>query len=86
MTQKTFTPKAPTSDERKWYVIDVANKTVGRIATEIAVILRGKNKPTFTPHLDMGDNVVVINAEKVRLSGKKEDQKENTIVVIIKKS
>jgi len=76
MTQKTFTPKAPTSDERKWYVVDAEGKTLGRIATEIAVVLRGKNKPSFTPHLDMGDNVIIINAEKVRLSGNKEDQKE----------
>jgi len=76
MTQKTFTPKAPVKADRKWYIIDATDKIVGRLATEIAVILRGKNKATFTPHLDMGDYVVVINADKVRLSGNKESQKE----------
>ena len=76
MTQKTFTPTALAKSDRKWYVVDATDKIVGRIATEIAVVLRGKNKATFTPHLDMGDYVVVINAEKVRLSGKKESQKE----------
>lgn len=74
--QKTFTPKAPTADERKWYIVDATDKTLGKISTEIAKVLRGKNKATFTPHLDMGDNVVVINAEKVKLSGNKEEQKE----------
>lgn len=76
MTQKTTTPKAPVKAERKWYLVDANDKIVGRIATEIAVILRGKNKTNFTPHLDMGDYVVVINAEKVRLTGSKEEQKE----------
>lgn len=75
MTQKTFTPKALTRDERKWYVVDAADKVVGRLATDIANILRGKNKATFTPHMDMGDYVVVINAEKIRLSGNKEADK-----------
>lgn len=73
---KTFTPKAPAKDERKWFVVDATDKVVGRLATEIAVILRGKNKSTFTPHLDMGDYVVIINAEKIRLTGNKEAQKE----------
>ncbi len=73
---KTFTPKSPAKDDRKWYLVDATDKVLGRLATEIAVILRGKNKPTFAPHVDMGDYVVVINAEKIRLTGKKEEQKE----------
>lgn len=74
--QKTFTPKIQSRAEKKWFIVDAADKIVGRLATEIAVTLRGKNKPTFTPHLDMGDYVVIINAEKVRLTGNKENQKE----------
>ncbi len=74
--QKTTTPQAPKREERKWYVVDAEDKVLGRLATEIAVVLRGKNKPTFTPHLDMGDYVVVINADKVKLTGLKEEQKE----------
>ncbi len=75
---KTHTPKVQAKDEKKWYLVDIAaeEKPLGRIATEIAVILRGKNKATFTPHLDMGDYVVIINAEKVKLTGKKDSQKE----------
>ncbi len=76
MTQKTFTPKVQSKSDKKWYIVDATDKVVGRIATEIAVVLRGKNKPSFAPHMDMGDYVVVINAEKVRLTGKKESQKE----------
>ena len=76
MTFKTHTPKMQSKDDKKWYLIDAEGKTLGRLATKIAVILRGKNKPVFTPHLDMGDYVVVINADKVRLSGQKEEQKE----------
>jgi large subunit ribosomal protein L13 len=57
--------------ERQWRLVDVGGKTLGRVATQIATLLRGKHKPTFTPHVDMGDFVVVINAEKVRLTGKK---------------
>ncbi len=57
--------------ERKWYVIDATDKTLGRLASEIAVILRGKHKPIFTPHVDTGDHVIVINAEKVKLTGNK---------------
>ncbi|MBU0706457.1 50S ribosomal protein L13 [Patescibacteria group bacterium] len=76
MTQKTFTPKSPAKADRKWYLVDAADKVVGRLATEIAVILRGKNKANFTHHLDMGDYVVIINCEKVRLTGSKESQKE----------
>jgi large subunit ribosomal protein L13 len=63
-------------DERKWHVIDADGAILGRLAVQVADILRGKNKPVFTPHLDAGDFVVVINAEKVRLTGKKETQKE----------
>ncbi len=76
MTFKTYTPKVESRSDKKWYLVDADGKTLGRLATEIAVILRGKNKPVFTPHLDMGDYVVVINAEKVKLTGKKEEQKE----------
>jgi len=76
MTQKTFTPTAQSKDDKKWFIVDATDKVVGRLATEISVVLRGKNKPTFTPHMDMGDYVVVINADKVRLTGNKEAQKE----------
>ena len=57
--------------ERKWYVVDAEGQTVGRLASEVAKVLRGKNKPTFTPHVDTGDYVIVINAEKVKFTGKK---------------
>lgn len=57
--------------ERKWYIVDAEGQTVGRLAVEIAKILRGKNKPTYTPHVDTGDFVIVINAEKVKFTGKK---------------
>lgn len=61
--------------ERKWYVVDAADYTLGRLASQVAAVLRGKNKPTYTPFLDCGDNVIVINAEKVKVTGKKLDQK-----------
>ena len=61
--------------ERKWYIIDAANKPLGRVATEAAKLLRGKHKPTFTPNLDAGDNVIIINCDKVILTGHKLDQK-----------
>ena len=61
--------------ERKWYVVDAAGKPLGRVASQVATILRGKNKPTFTPNVDCGDYVIVINAEQVVLTGKKLDQK-----------
>ena len=57
--------------ERKWYVIDAAGQTLGRLASEVAAILRGKHKPAFTPHVDMGDHVIIVNAEKIELTGKK---------------
>lgn len=61
--------------ERKWYVVDAADQTLGRLSSEIAKVLRGKNKPTYTPHIDTGDYVIVINADKIRVTGKKMDQK-----------
>ena len=61
----------PAEVQRKWYVVDAEGKNLGRRSSEIASILRGKNKPTFTPHVDCGDNVIVINAEKVAVTGKK---------------
>lgn len=61
----------PQNVERKWYVVDAEGKTLGRLASQIAAILRGKNKPTFTPHCDCGDFVIVVNAEKIHLSGNK---------------
>lgn len=71
---KSFMQKKETV-ERKWYVIDAAGKPLGRIATLAATYLRGKNKPTFTPHIDCGDNIIIINAEKVLLTGNKEEKK-----------
>jgi large subunit ribosomal protein L13 len=65
----------PLEVERKWYVVDAEGQTLGRLATEIAHILRGKNKPQYTPHVDVGDFVVVVNAEKVVVTGKKAEQK-----------
>lgn len=71
---KTYLPPIDTI-ERKWYIVDAADQRLGRLATEIAMVLRGKNKPTFTPFLDTGDFVIVINAEKVDVTGKKRTQK-----------
>ncbi|MCY7283795.1 MAG: 50S ribosomal protein L13 [Cyanobacteria bacterium CAN_BIN43] len=71
---KTYLPSQE-SIERNWYVVDANQQRLGRLASEVATILRGKNKPTFTPHLDTGDFVVVINAEKVEVTGKKRSQK-----------
>ena len=65
----------PDKIERKWYVVDATGYTLGRLASEVAKVLRGKNKPQFTPHIDTGDNVIVINAEKIKVTGKKLDQK-----------
>ncbi len=73
---KTTFMANPSKVERKWYVVDAEGKTLGRLAAEVAKVLRGKNKPTFTPHVDTGDFVIVINAEKVRVTGKKLLQKE----------
>lgn len=71
---KTYMPKASEID-RKWYLVDAEGMVLGRLATEIATILRGKNKAEYTPHMDMGDFVVVVNADKIVLTGKKEQQK-----------
>lgn len=66
----------PDQVERKWYLVDASDKTLGRLATKVADILRGKHKPSFTPHIDTGDFVIIINAEKIKLTGKKWDQKK----------
>ena len=65
----------PDKIERKWYVVDATDCTLGRLASEVAKVLRGKNKPEFTPHVDTGDNVIIVNAEKIKVTGKKMDQK-----------
>ena len=72
--QRTFTPK-PANVSRDWWVIDAADFPLGRVASEVATLLRGKHKPTFTPHVDGGDNIIVVNAEKVRLTGNKRADK-----------
>ena len=66
---------SPSTIERKWYVVDATGHTLGRLSSEIAKVLRGKNKPTFTPHIDTGDYVIVVNADKIEVTGKKLDQK-----------
>ena len=66
---------SPATIERKWYVVDATGHTLGRLTSEIAKILRGKNKPTYTPHIDTGDYVIVVNADKIKVTGKKMDQK-----------
>ena len=71
---KTFMA-SPATIDRKWYVVDAEGMTLGRLASEVAKVLRGKNKPIFTPHLDTGDYVIVVNAEKIKVTGKKLDQK-----------
>ena len=71
---KTFMA-GPATIDRKWYVVDAEGMTLGRLASEVAKVLRGKNKPIFTPHIDTGDYVIVVNAEKVKVTGKKLDQK-----------
>ena len=71
---KTFMA-SPATIDRKWYVVDATGMTLGRLASEVAKVLRGKNKPIFTPHIDTGDYVIVINAEKIAVTGKKLDQK-----------
>lgn len=71
---KTYVP--PKSEiDKKWYVVDAADQRLGRLSTEVAAILRGKNKPSFTPHLDTGDFVVIVNADKIRVTGSKPSQK-----------
>ena len=71
---KTFMA-SPSTIERKWYVVDATGYTLGRLAANVAAVLRGKNKPTFTPSLDTGDYVIIVNADKVKVTGKKLDQK-----------
>ena len=71
---KTFMPSQATI-ERKWYVVDATDMTLGRLASEVAKVLRGKNKAIFTPHMDCGDYVIVVNASKIKVTGKKLDQK-----------
>ncbi len=73
-TMKTYTPKAH-EIEAKWWVVDATGKPLGRLASQVARIIRGKHKPIYTPHLDTGDHVVVLNASKVLLTGRKADQK-----------
>ncbi|MGN0481692.1 MAG: 50S ribosomal protein L13 [Lachnospiraceae bacterium] len=66
---------SPSTIERKWYVVDATDLTLGRLASQVASVLRGKNKPIFTPHIDCGDYVIIVNADKVKVTGKKLDQK-----------
>lgn len=66
---------SPSTIERKWYVVDAEGQTLGRLAAQTAAVLRGKNKPTFTPHMDTGDYVIIVNADKIKVTGKKLDQK-----------
>ncbi|MEK6693778.1 MAG: 50S ribosomal protein L13 [Nitrospirota bacterium] len=71
---RTYSAKE-TDIKRKWYVVDAEGKTLGRLATQVAIVLRGKHKPIFTPHVDTGDHVIVVNAEKIHLTGDKVRQK-----------
>ncbi|MFS8641186.1 MAG: 50S ribosomal protein L13 [Symbiobacteriaceae bacterium] len=71
---RTYMAK-PQDVERKWYVVDAEGKTLGRLASKVAAILRGKHKPTFTPHVDCGDYVIIVNAEKIQVTGKKRTDK-----------
>jgi len=75
MKQKTFLPKAE-NVERKWFIVDATDLTLGRLSTEVATLLRGKHKPIFTPAVDVGDNVIIVNAEKVAVTGQKMEQKK----------
>ncbi len=72
---KTYVTK-PGSVEREWYIVDAEGKTLGRLASQVAVLLRGKHKPQFSPALDVGDYVIVVNAEKIRVTGRKMEQKK----------
>jgi large subunit ribosomal protein L13 len=72
---KTYFPKI-NDIQKKWYLVDAEGRTLGRLASQIAAILRGKHKPTYTPHMDIGDNVIVVNAEKVQITGRKFSQKK----------
>ena len=72
---KTYVPRAEEIQQRRWWIVDATEQPLGRLATQVAAILRGKHKPIFTPHLDTGDHVVVINASKVALTGRKYSDK-----------
>jgi len=74
MVYKTYTPKA-SSIEHQWHVVDATDKVLGRLASQIAQVLKGKHRPTYAPHMDMGDHVVVVNVEKIRVTGSKADKK-----------
>ncbi len=74
---KTVVPKVD-AVEQKWFVIDGEDQILGRLASQVAILIRGKHKPQFTPHLDLGDHVIVINAEKIRVTGRKREQKTYT--------
>ena len=74
---KTVVPKVNEKD-RKWYLVDADNQVLGRVSSQIATLLRGKHKPEFTPHLDLGDHVIVINVEKIKVTGRKPAQKKYT--------
>lgn len=74
---KTFTPK-PQDIKRNWYIVDAKNEVLGRLATRVAHILRGKHKPIFAPHVDVGDHVIIVNADRIRVTGKKAEQKRYT--------
>ena len=79
---KTFMA-SPATIDRKWYVVDAEGKTLGRLASEVAKVLRGKNKAIFTPHIDTGDYVIVVNAEKIKVTGKKLDQRFTIVILIM---
>ncbi len=74
MVYKTYTPKA-SSIEHQWHVVDATDKVLGRLASQIAQVLKGKHRPTYAPHMDMGDHIVVVNVEKIRVTGSKADKK-----------
>ena len=74
MLNKTYSPKA-SSIERKWHIVDATDKVLGRLASQLAQVLKGKHQPTYAPHMDMGDHVVVINVDKIRVTGSKADKK-----------
>ena len=74
MTDRTFSPRSA-DIERQWFIVDAAGQTLGRLATQIASVLRGKHKPTYSPHMDVGDHIIVINADKIQVTGRKAEQK-----------
>ena len=72
---KTYIPKIK-DVQKRWYLVDAEGKSLGRLASQVAAVLRGKHKPTFTPYMDMGDNIIIVNAEKIQVTGRKFDQKK----------